>query len=76
MSKSLVKNIESRLEKALENNMPIESKYIFAGEFNLLNSLGFITIEELERYYKKLGFKREELFKYTDYVDFGEPEED
>lgn len=65
-----VKEIEGRLDIALSNNMPIESKYMFVGE--LAARLGEdISREDYARMLKKLGFTSEELFKFTDFVMFG-----
>ncbi len=71
-----LKEIENRIDIALKNNMPYESKLIFVGELLAAYYQEIISIVELDRYLQKLGFSRQELYKWTDYVTFGEPQED
>jgi len=76
MGVKYLKEIENRIDVALRNNMPYEAKLIFIGELLAAYYQEIISIAELDKYLDKLGFTRQELHKWTDYVTFGEPQED
>lgn len=67
--------IEERIDKALENNMPEKSKLLFAGELQACYFSRIITAEKEEELLKKLGYAKADLFPFSDYVIFGEPQE-
>lgn len=76
MGVKYLKEIENRIDVALKNKMPNESKLIFVGELLAAYYQEIISIVELDKYLKNLGFTRQELYKWTDYVTFAEPQED
>lgn len=76
MGVTYLKKIENRIDVALKNKMPYESKLIFVGELLAAYYQEIISIVELDKCLKKLGFTRQELYKWTDYVTFAEPQED
>lgn len=76
MNEKYLSSIEERIEKALRNNMFYEAKLIFVGELAAAVMSQIISISQEEKLLAKLGFSRQELYKWTDYVTFGEPQED
>lgn len=76
MGMKYLNEIGSRIEIALNNKMPYESKLIFVGELLAAYYQEIISIVELDKYLNKIGFTRGELYKWTDYVTFGEPQKD
>ena len=72
MEKVYLNSLPERIEEAIKNNMPYESKLVFVGELTAAYFSGVISIKEEEELLAKLGFTRKELFKYTDFVTFGE----
>jgi hypothetical protein len=74
MNEKYLSSVEERIEKALANNMPFESRLIFVGELAAAVMSQVITINQEEKLLARLGFTRGELYKWTDYVTFGEPQ--
>ncbi|MFP4369253.1 MAG: hypothetical protein ACLFR2_06725 [Candidatus Kapaibacterium sp.] len=76
MNKLILEEFKQRLNKAIRNDLPVEAKYMYIGEIRTLFSLGYIENKDVDEAYKKLGLNEEELNPISDYLDFGEPEED
>ncbi len=71
MNEKYLISIKGRIEKALKNNMPYESKLIFVGELSAACLSDIISINEEDELLNKLGFNRMELYKWTDFVGYG-----